>query len=247
MTTNTNGAGESMERAMTDPYNALRNALDAGPTPGPRRWEFNRQHKTVSLVGGRPHFDKTLMSFARWGLDGAAPEFNAEIKGDRFNVMRRVCDMPEWLAPYQGREHHSDWCMNVVHPDAMLIAAADAPTLTALLAERDALAAEVQALRDRAERAEAACRWDEDARAQREADGRGGRAAKSKHFRWTRETFKQAYRELRLYDGYGFMHHAEPPLVTRLKSMWIQLKAKDPLEMPLKYRYESHLGMDIPF
>ena len=102
-------------------------------TPGPWRWEINRTSKSIHLVGGRPRFDKTVMDFERWGMSRAAPRFNAEITGDEFNVMQRVCDRPDWIAPFPGRDHHADWCASVIHPDAMLIAAA--PDLLAMLVE----------------------------------------------------------------------------------------------------------------
>ena len=102
-------------------------------TPGPWHWEINRTSKSIHLVGGRPRFDKTVMDFKRWGMSRAAPRFNAEITGDEFNVMQRVCDRPDWIAPFPGRDHHADWCAAVTHPDAMLIAAA--PDLLAMLVE----------------------------------------------------------------------------------------------------------------
>lgn len=93
-------------------------------TPGPWRWTFNQEHKSVYLVGGVPQFDKTVMQFHRWGMSGAVPAFNDKITGNVWNIMERLCDKPEWLSPFEGREHHIKWCANVVHPDACLIAAA---------------------------------------------------------------------------------------------------------------------------
>ena len=93
-------------------------------TPGPWRWEFNGVQKSVCLVGGVPQFDKTVMQFERWGMSGAVPAFNDKITGNVWNVMERLCDKPEWLSPFEGRKHHVEWCANVVHPDARLIAAA---------------------------------------------------------------------------------------------------------------------------
>ena len=100
-------------------------------TPGPWRWEFNRKHKSIQLVGGRPAFDKTVMDFERWGMGGACPRFNEKIAGDEINIMTRVSDRPDWIAPFEGRGHHADWCADVLHPDARLIAAA--PMLLAAL------------------------------------------------------------------------------------------------------------------
>lgn len=93
-------------------------------TPGPWRWEMNRQGKNIALVGGRPMFDKTVMDFERWGMGGATPRFNAAITGNEFNIMYRICDRQDWIADFPGRSHHASWCADVIHPDARLIAAA---------------------------------------------------------------------------------------------------------------------------
>ena len=98
--------------------------METKHTPGPWRWEFNGEHKSVLLVGGVPQFDKIVMQFERWGMSGAVPAFNDKITGNILNVMERLCDKPEWLSPFEGRKHHIEWCANVVHPDARLIAAA---------------------------------------------------------------------------------------------------------------------------
>lgn len=100
-------------------------------TPGPWRWQLNLGSKSLMLVGGRPMFDKTVMQFDRWGMSGATPMFNGEIAGDKYNVMHKVHERPDWIAPFPGREHHADWCATVTHPDALLMAAA--PDLKAAL------------------------------------------------------------------------------------------------------------------
>lgn len=92
-------------------------------TKEPWRWEINTKHKTVSIVGGVPTFDLTVMDFERWGMGGAVPRFR-DTAHDGMNIMYRLCDRPDWIAPFQGREHHADWCANVIHPDARRIVAA---------------------------------------------------------------------------------------------------------------------------
>lgn len=99
-------------------------------TPGPWRWELNEGSKSISLCGGVPTFDKTVMDFARWGMDGAAPRFNSKAAGDDFNIMERA-EVFGAVAP--GRAHHASWFKNLSHPDALLIAAA--PDLLAALIE----------------------------------------------------------------------------------------------------------------
>jgi len=104
-------------------------------TPGPWRWEINRNGKDINLVGGVPKFDLTVMDFTRWGMDGATARFR-DTAHDGVNLMDRVCDKPEWIADFPGRSHHAHWCASVIHPDARLIAAA--PDLLDALREIEA-------------------------------------------------------------------------------------------------------------
>ena len=92
-------------------------------TPGPWRWEYNAAHKSVHLVGGRPQYDLTVMDFSRWGMGGAVPRFR-DTAVDGMDLMDRLCDKPDWIAPATGREHHKHWFQLVTHPDARLMAAA---------------------------------------------------------------------------------------------------------------------------
>ena len=92
-------------------------------TQGPWRWEFNRKHKTLHLVGGRPQYDLTIMDFDRWGMRGAVATLRDPAE-DGMNIMHRLCDRPDWIAPFPGRAHHATWCADVTHPDMRLMAAA---------------------------------------------------------------------------------------------------------------------------
>lgn len=92
-------------------------------TPGPWRWEFNKSHKSMKLVGGRPQYDLTIMDFDRWGMGGAVATLRDTAEGG-MNIMHRLCDRPDWIEPFPGRKHHAEWCADVVHPDMRLIAAA---------------------------------------------------------------------------------------------------------------------------
>jgi hypothetical protein len=102
----------------------------ASHTEGPWRWEINRQCKVLHLVGGRPQFDLTIMDFDRWGM-GRAVATLRDTAHDGMNIMHRLCDRPDWIAPFPGREHHANWCAGVTHPDMRLIQAA--PRLLAAL------------------------------------------------------------------------------------------------------------------
>ena len=98
--------------------------IPEGYTPGPWRWEVDRSSRRVQICGGRPfgHFDKTVLSFKRWGMSSAAPVFWFWEDG------RHWSDEPkrahELAKPFPGREHHADWLADVDHPDARLIALA---------------------------------------------------------------------------------------------------------------------------
>lgn len=92
-------------------------------TPGPWRWEFNREYKTLHLVGGLPQYDLTIMDFDRWGMSNAVATLRDPAE-DGMNIMHRLCDRPDWIAPFPGREHHAAWCADVTHPDMRLMAAA---------------------------------------------------------------------------------------------------------------------------
>lgn len=93
-------------------------------TPGPWRWEFNADSKTLQLCGGMPKFDKTVMDFARWGMGGASPRFNGKPAGDDHDILFRPSERQDWTVPFPGREHHASWLMDITHPDAQLIASA---------------------------------------------------------------------------------------------------------------------------
>lgn len=83
----------------------------------PWRWEFNPGSKRIQLVGGKPRYDLIVMDFVRYGMAGAAPRFNVELRTS-LNVMKRV---EEFAAIEPGRAHHADWHRLIRHPDAQLI------------------------------------------------------------------------------------------------------------------------------
>lgn len=99
-------------------------------TPGPWRWEFNEKHKTIHLVGGVPQFDLTIIEPTRWGMNRASLMIR-DTAHDGMNLMHKLHERRDWIAPFPGRRHHADWCADVVHPDMRLIAAA--PELLELL------------------------------------------------------------------------------------------------------------------
>ena len=88
-------------------------------TKGPWRWEVNIKHKRVVLTGGKPRYDKDVLRFERYGMQGAQPTF-CEI-GDRDIQGEKASDLS---CVIEGREHHESWFRGLNHPDAHLIAAA---------------------------------------------------------------------------------------------------------------------------
>ena len=104
--------------------------MTATHTPGPWRWEISMKSKRLHLVGGRPMFDLTIMDFDRWGMGNAVATLR-DTAHDGMNIMHRLPDRKDWIAPFPGRAHHAGWCADVTHPDMRLMAAA--PCLLAAL------------------------------------------------------------------------------------------------------------------
>jgi hypothetical protein len=92
-------------------------------TPGPWRWEFNAEYRRLHLVGGCRRFDLTIMDFERWGMNGATMRLR-DPAHDGMQLLYRVHERPDWIAPEPGREHHKGWHQLLTHPDARLIEAA---------------------------------------------------------------------------------------------------------------------------
>ena len=92
-------------------------------TPGPWRWELNESSKSLQLVGGRPQFDLTIIEPIRWGM-GSATLLVRDIALDGMNLLHKLHERRDWIAPFPGREHHARWCVGVNHPDLRLIEAA---------------------------------------------------------------------------------------------------------------------------
>lgn len=97
--------------------------MSGAHTPGPWRFEFNADHKNVHLVGGRPRYDLTIMDFERWGMGGATFRLR-DTSHDGMNIMHKLHERSDWIAPEPGREHHKNWFQLVKHPDIAMIEAA---------------------------------------------------------------------------------------------------------------------------
>lgn len=92
-------------------------------TPGPWRWEVNKQSKSLGLCGGVRKFDLTIIEPTRWGMGGGTLLIR-DPAHDGYNVLHKLHERQDWIAPISGREHHAHWCAGVSHPDMRLIEAA---------------------------------------------------------------------------------------------------------------------------
>ena len=92
-------------------------------TPGPWRWKLNTKSKRLSLVGGKPMFDLTIIEPTRWGM-GSATLLIRDTAHDGMNIMHKLHERNDWVRPFPFRSHHLDWCAAVKHPDMQLIEAA---------------------------------------------------------------------------------------------------------------------------
>jgi hypothetical protein len=99
-------------------------------TPGPWRWELSEKSKVLHLVGGKPQFDLTIIEPTRWGM-GSATLLIRDTAHDGMNILHKLHDRRDWIAPFPGREHHAGWCSGVTHPDMRLIE--EAPMLLSQL------------------------------------------------------------------------------------------------------------------
>lgn len=109
---------------------SLVGVVSAKHTAGPWRWELNEECKSIHLVGGKPQFDLTILEPIRWGM-GRAGLMIRDTAHDGMNIMHKLHERRDWIAPFPGRAHHANWCADVTHPDMRLIAAA--PDLLAAL------------------------------------------------------------------------------------------------------------------
>ncbi len=92
-------------------------------TPGPWRWELNETTRSVHLVGGRPQFDLTIIEPTRWGMNRATFMIR-DTAHDGMNIMHKLHERRDWIAPFPGRDHHARWCASITHPDMRLIESA---------------------------------------------------------------------------------------------------------------------------
>lgn len=101
-------------------------------TPGPWRWEFSEKGRHVYLVGGKKRYDLTVMDFVRWGMGGATMRLR-DPAHDGMQLLYRIHERQDWIAPEPGREHHKNWHQLLTHPDAKLMELANPATILALL------------------------------------------------------------------------------------------------------------------
>lgn len=117
-------------------------------TPGPWRWEVNMHAKVLHLVGGEPQYDLTIIEPTRWGMNRGTLLIR-DTAHEGMNLMHRLHERKDWIAPFPGRAHHADWCAAVTHPDMRLIEAAPdlLSALQAVVAVADRATVEFDAAR----------------------------------------------------------------------------------------------------
>ena len=117
-------------------------------TPGPWRWEVNLHAKRLHLVGGEPQYDLTIIEPTRWGTHRGTLLIR-DTAHEGMNLMHKLHERRDWVAPFPGRAHHADWCASVTHPDMRLIEAAPdlLSALQAVVAVADRATVEFDAAR----------------------------------------------------------------------------------------------------
>jgi len=119
--------------------------LDLRATPGPWKWDLRTHCRDVKIVTDHSG-QYYVMTFERWGMQGAAPSFQVydryegPVKERGSHGMRRVDTMAK---SYPGKEHHKGWDDYPNHPDARFIVESRqlVPELTAAV---EKLAAELE-------------------------------------------------------------------------------------------------------
>ncbi len=89
---------------------------EAKHTKGPWKWLVNKSSKKVELCGSGIE----VLRFKRYGMQSATPTFTENYRGHKLQGINAM-DLAQEI---KGREHHSDWCQTINHPDAYLIEAA---------------------------------------------------------------------------------------------------------------------------
>lgn len=98
-------------------------------SPGPWQWEVNECTKRITLQGGTPRFDCTVMDFVRYGMTGAMPRFVTEPR-PYLNLMAKAT---EFTKVVEGREHHASWFKTLDNQDANFIATFNPAVVKALI------------------------------------------------------------------------------------------------------------------
>lgn len=110
-------------------------ALDMRATPGPWKWDLRKNCRDVKIVTDHSG-QYYVMTFERWGMQGAAPSFQVydryegPVRERGSHGMRRADTMAK---SYPGKEHHVGFDDYPDHPDARFIVASRqlVPELTA--------------------------------------------------------------------------------------------------------------------
>ena len=119
--------------------------LDAA-TPGPWGWFGNTDSKSIQLAT-KDRGRQFIMTFRRWGMQGAQPWFNTNMMMGPASDLPRYEVCPDAQSRDDNRVYRAD-ISGIKHPDAEFIAAApaDVAYLLAELRDRDEKLARVESV-----------------------------------------------------------------------------------------------------
>lgn len=118
-------------------------------TPGEWMWRGNVDNQEIRLTTR----SKTVMDFVRWGMRCAAPRFQVDGLMDRADEMVTFEVARHATSRKDPKVYRGD-IVDIRHPDAQFIAAANPSAVLELLAEVDRLRAEAIRYRDERDVAE---------------------------------------------------------------------------------------------
>lgn len=124
-------------------------ALEQAATPGPWGWFGNTDSKSVYLAT-KDRGRQFIMTFRRWGMQGAQPWFNTNMWMGPASDMPRYEVCPDAQSRDDDRVYRAD-ISGIKHPDAEFIAASReaVPFLLALVRDQAAKLAAVEEVAER--------------------------------------------------------------------------------------------------
>lgn len=123
-------------------------ALHAAATPGPWEWFGNTDSRNIQLAT-KDRGRQFIMTFRRWGMQGAQPWFNTNMMMGPASDLARYEVCPDAQSRDDQRVYRAD-ILGIKHPDAAFIAAAPS-IVTQLLGVVERVEVQVAATEELAE------------------------------------------------------------------------------------------------